>query len=143
LATAGAIRTDGSKIGTRTQYTGAEAFAILACGECAIEGPVLLLHRRHEGAGAVVVEALQALEERVACLARLRVGGVAGLAGFGEGLLRVGQLLEAEDGGERVEQLRRALVEHRAELVVGEDRLAEDERDVVGTLMSEAHDVEG
>ena len=37
------------------------------------------------------------------------------------GSLRLGQLVEAEDGRERVEELRRALVEHRAELVVGEE----------------------
>src|SRR3712207_3483338 len=49
-------------------------------------------------------------------------------SGVGEGRLRQREVLEAEDRGERVVELRRPALEHRAELVVGQKRSERLER---------------
>ena len=86
-----------------------------------VEAPVLLPERRQSARARSSVERLElgrgspcAPGRRPSALSRVR-------AGFWSGRLRVHELVEAEDRRERVVELRRALVEHRAELVVGEE----------------------
>ena len=76
--------------------------------------------------------------KRLALQGRVLLVPLARLARLRQRRLRGGQLAQAQDGGERVEQLRRALVEHRAQLAVREERAVGLER-LAPTQLRQVH----
>ena len=91
--------------------------------------PLLALDGRHHPPRPLVVDLAQARRRRrsrasVASFERL----LAGAARLLERALRLHQVLEAQDRGERVVELRGPFVEQRAQLVVGEEGAVRAER---------------